>query len=134
VHGGCGIAHKILVLATFARLMAINTSVLQQFALLRLFPADALGTLAAHSTMRAFAKREVVLGKESPPQHLMFLLEGRLQAVDFTLDGREVGLHFIQEGEYFGEVPLLDGLASPDIVIANKKSQVVMVPGAMVRP
>lgn len=114
--------------------MAVHTSLLQQFALLRLFSTDALDALAAHSGLRTYAKREVVLSKDVPPQHLLFLLEGRLQAVDFTLDGREVGLHFIQEGQYFGEVPLLDGLVSPDIVIANKKSQVVMVPSALVRP
>ena len=58
----------------------------------------------------------------------MFLLEGRLQAIDFTLDGREVGLHFIEEGQYFGEISVLDGLPSPEVVIATKKSQVVMVP------
>jgi CRP-like cAMP-binding protein len=63
----------------------------------------------------------------------MFLLEGRLQAIDFTLDGREVGLHFIEEGQYFGEISVLDGLPSPEVVIANKKSQVVMVPAREVR-
>ena len=113
--------------------MAIHPSLLQQFAFMRLFSTDALATLAAHSSMHAFAKREVVLAKENPSPSLMFLLEGRLQAIDFTLDGREVGLHFIEEGDYFGEVSVLDGLPSPEVVIANKKSQVMMVPAREVR-
>ena len=113
--------------------MAIHPSLLQQFAFMRLFSTDALATLAAHSSMHAFAKREVVLAKENPSSSLMFLLEGRLQAVDFTLDGREVGLHFIDEGHYFGEISVLDGLPSPEVVIANKKSQVVMVPAREVK-
>ena len=113
--------------------MAIHPSLLQQFAFMRLFSTDALATLAAHSSMHAFAKREVVLAKENPSSSLMFLLEGRLQAVDFTLDGREVGLHFIDEGHYFGEISVLDGLPSPEVVIANKKSQVMMVPAREVR-
>ena len=113
--------------------MAIHPSLLQQFALMRLFPADALASLATHSSTHAFSKREVVLTKENPSPSLMFLLEGRLQAVDFTLDGREVGLHFIEEGQYFGEISVLDGLPSPEVVIANKKSQVVMVPAREVR-
>ena len=100
---------------------------------MRLFSTDALAALAAHSSMHAFAKREVVLAKENPSSSLMFLLEGRLQAVDFTLDGREVGLHFIDEGHYFGEISVLDGLPSPEVVIANKKSQVVMVPAREVK-
>ena len=113
--------------------MAVHPSLLQQFALMRLFSADALASLAAHSSTHAFAKREMVLSKEKSSPSLMFLLEGRLQAIDFTLDGREVGLHFIEEGQYFGEISVLDGLPSPEVVIANKKSQVVMVPAREVR-
>lgn len=113
--------------------MAVHPSLLQQFALMRLFPAEALAQLAAYSSTHAFAKREVVLAKENPSSSLMFLLEGRLQAIDFTLDGREVGLHFIEEGQYFGEISVLDGLPSPEVVIATKKSQVVMVPARDIR-
>ena len=113
--------------------MTVHPSLLQQFALMRLFPADALAQLSAHASMQAYAKREVVLAKETPSPSLLFLLEGRLQAIDFTLDGREVGLHFIEEGQYFGEISVLDGLPSPEVVIANKKSQVVMVPAREVR-
>ena len=113
--------------------MAIHPSLLQQFVLMRLFQADALASLAAHSSMHAYSKREVVLSKENPSSSLMFLLEGRLQAIDFTMDGREVGLHFIEEGHYFGEISVLDGLASPEVIIANKRSQVVMVPAREIR-
>ena len=113
--------------------MAVHPSLLQQFALMRLFNADALTQLAMHSSTHAFAKREVVLTKETPSSSLMFLLEGRLQAIDFTLDGREVGLHFIEEGQYFGEISVLDGQTSPEVIIANKKSQVVKVPAREVR-
>ena len=113
--------------------MALHPSLLQQFALMRLFPTDALASLATHSSAHAFSKREVVLSKENPSPCLMFLLEGRLQAIDFTMDGREVGLHFIEEGQYFGEISVLDGLPSPEVVIANKKSQVIMVPAREIR-
>ena len=113
--------------------MAIHPSLLQQFTLMRLFPTDALASLAAHSSAHAFLKREVVLSKENSSPSLMFLLEGRLQAIDFTFDGREVGLHFIEEGQYFGEISVLDGLPSPEVVIANKKSQVIMVPAREIR-
>ena len=113
--------------------MAIHPSLLQQFALMRLFPADALASLATNSSTHAFSKREVVLAKDKPASSLMFLLEGRLQAIDFTMDGREVGLHFIDEGQYIGEISVLDGLPSPEVVIANKKSQVVMVPARDIR-
>jgi CRP/FNR family cyclic AMP-dependent transcriptional regulator len=115
------------------RFMAIHTSLLQQFSLLRHLPATTLQQLADSSVLRSFARREVVLGKETPVEFLFFLLEGRLQATDFTLDGKEVGLYFVEEGQYFGEIAMLDGLAYPEIMIANKKSQVVQVPNRLVR-
>lgn len=114
-------------------LMAIHPSLLLQFALLRNLPAPVLPEVAELSSLKTFAKRELVLNKSSTPQHLYFLLEGRLQATDFTLDGKEVGLYFVDQGEYFGEIAMLDGLAQPEIMIANKKSQVIMIPNKVIR-
>ena len=113
--------------------MAIHTSLLQQFSLLRHLPAGTLEQLAESSSLRSFARREVVLDKDSPVESLFFLLEGRLQATDFTLDGKEVVLYFVEEGHYFGEIAMLDGLPYPEIMIANKKSQVVQVPNRLIR-
>jgi len=113
--------------------MAIHTSLLQQFSLLRHLPAGTLEQLAESSSLRSYARREVVLDKDSPVESLFFLLEGRLQATDFTLDGKEVVLYFVDEGQYFGEIAMLDGMPYPEILIANKKSQVVQVPNRLVR-
>jgi len=113
--------------------MAIHTSLLQQFSLLKPLPAATLEQLAENSSLRAFARREVVLDKDSPVESLFFLLEGRLQATDFTLDGKEVVLYFVDEGQYFGEIAMLDGMPYPEILIANKKSQVVQVPNRLIR-
>lgn len=113
--------------------MAIHPSLLSQFSLLRHLSVADLPTVAEQSMLRSFAKREVVLTKDAPSEHLYFLLEGHLQATDFTLDGKEVGLYFVQEGQYFGEIAMLDGLPQPEIVIASKKSQVLMVPNRIIR-
>lgn len=113
--------------------MAIHTSLLQQFSLLRHLPAGTLEQLAESAVLRSYARREVVLDKDSPVESLLFLLEGRLQATDFTLDGKEVVLYFVEEGQYFGEIAMLDGLPYPEILIANKKSQVVLVPNRLIR-
>lgn len=114
--------------------MAIHPSLLLQFGLLKALPADAVQRLATASDLHEFARREVVLDKGAPVEHLCFLLEGRLQATDFTLDGREVALNFVEPGQYFGEVALLDGKPSAEILIATRKAQVVRVPAALMRP
>lgn len=113
--------------------MAIHPSLLLQFSLLRHLPASALPGVAESSWLKTFAKREVVLDKDVLSGHLYFLLEGQLQATGFTLDGKEVGLYAVTEGEYFGEIAMIDGLPQPEIMLANKKSQVVMVPNQVIR-
>lgn len=114
--------------------MAVHPLVLQQFPLLRSLPEDALERLAGLAGTHSFAKREVVLPKSSAPRHLCFLVSGRLQAIDFTLDGREVGLYFIDPGDYFAELAVIDGQTQPELVISNSASQVLFVPGAEIRP
>lgn len=114
--------------------MSIHTSLLMQFSLLKHLPAQVLQDLAGVSSVRTFAKREVVLDKNAQAMSMFFLLEGRLQATDFTLDGKEVCLYFVEVGEAFGQISVIDGLPSPEILMANKKSQVVMVPGDAMRP
>jgi len=78
--------------------------------------------------------REVVLQKGGEGVALCFLLEGRLQAVDFTVDGREVGLYFVNPGDYFGDIAVIDGLVHPDYVTAVSRSHVLAVPRDLVRP
>lgn len=114
--------------------MSAHTLLLQQFSLLRLLSAEALNQIAPLASTRDFAKREMVLAKGPPVPYLCFLMEGRLQAIDFTLDGREVGLYFIEPGDYFGELSLIDGEAQPEFVIATGRARVVLLPGAEIRP
>lgn len=108
--------------------MAVHPSLLQQFSLLKMLPADVLQELAPSFSIRTFSKRELILQKEVASPFFGLLLEGRLQATDFTLDGKEVCLYFIDEGQFFGEVSMLDGLPQDEIIMANRKSQVLMVP------
>jgi CRP-like cAMP-binding protein len=113
--------------------MAIPTDVLKQLELLRDLPPPLAERLAGLMTERAFARREIVFNKEEPGQSLCFLLEGRLQGVDFTLDGREVGLYFVEPGSYFGEMSVIDGQPRPDYVIAVARSRVALLPAEEAR-
>lgn len=114
--------------------MSVHTLLLQQFPLLKPLSPEVLERLAQHASVRPFARREMVLSKGPAPQYLCFLLEGRLQAIDFTLEGREVGLYFIDPGNYFAELSLIDGQPQPEFVISNSRSQVVLLPAAEIRP
>jgi CRP-like cAMP-binding protein len=106
---------------------------LQAFDLLRGLPADRLAAAGERMTEHSFARRAVVLKKGEPSSALGFLIEGRLQAVDFTVDGREVGLYFVEPGDYFGELSVIDGEASSEFIISVARSRVAFLPRELAR-
>lgn len=113
--------------------MPIPSDALNNLELLRELPPEHGERLAGLMVERSFARREIVFKKGDPGQFLCFLLEGRLQGVDFTLDGREVGLYFVDPGAYFGEMSVLDGDPRPDYVIAVARSRVALLPAEEAR-
>ena len=72
--------------------MPVSLQLLSQFPLLQPLPRDVLEPLSAQMTLRSFARRAVVMSKENTLPELGFLVDGRLQGIDFTVDGRSVGL------------------------------------------
>lgn len=114
--------------------MNVAPALLQTLPLLRSLPQVTLAELARQSHVKEFSKREVVLDKGVTPQHLCFLLEGRLQGVDFTMDGKEVGTSFTDPLDFFGELGVVDGELHPETVLAIAKSRVLFIPRDAIRP
>ena len=73
-------------------------------------------------------KGTYVLHKGGLGEHLLFVLSGRLQVVDLTEDGREIGLNFLGAGDYFGELAIIDGLPRSASVVATESSLVATLP------
>lgn len=113
--------------------MSIDPELLKQIPLLRDFPAEALSGLAAGALERKVARREVVINRGDTPQFFPFLLDGRLQGIDFTLDGREVGLYFVGAGEFFGELAVIDRLPMAETVIGLSSSRLLLFPKEQAR-
>ena len=107
--------------------MPVSIQLLSRFPLLQPLDREALESLSRAMSLKEFARREVVIAKENTLMELGFLVEGRLQGVDFTVDGRSVGLYFVDPGDYFGELPLVDGKPSAEHVVAAVKSVVAFL-------
>lgn len=114
--------------------MSVPGAVLRSFPLLNSLEPESLSQLANAALERTVAKREVVLQKGATAQHLCFLAEGRLQGVDFTVDGREVGIYFLDPGDYFGELAVIDGREQPEFIVSVARSRVIFIPRQIVRP
>ncbi|MBP9713232.1 MAG: Crp/Fnr family transcriptional regulator [Sterolibacterium sp.] len=113
--------------------MAMVPDYLKDLELLRDLPPPQAERLSGLMTERSFARREIVFSKGDVGQFLCFLVEGRLQGVDFTLDGREVGLYFVEPGSYFGEMSVIDGQPRSDFVIAVARARVALLPADVAR-
>lgn len=88
----------------------------------------ALRKMAGVLQVRTAARGQTILHKGQTGEHLLFLLSGRLQAVDITEDGREIGLSFLQAGDYFGELSVIDGLPRSATVVACEPSIYALLP------
>ena len=108
--------------------MPITPSQLRQSALFSALPESALDELSSAAIERKLTRREVVINKGETLKFFPLLADGRLQGVDFTLDGREVGLYFVSPDEYFGELSLVDRQPMAETVIALAPSVLLMLP------
>lgn len=103
---------------------------LQKIPLLTGVDAETLAQVAAVMQIRTVERGHHVLHKGSVGDHLLFVLSGRLQAIDPTEDGREVGLNFLTAGDYFGELSIIDGLPRSASVVACENSLIALLPRA----
>jgi CRP-like cAMP-binding protein len=113
--------------------MLVTADLLKRFPILSVLPNSKLEELKKASTVKKFNRRAVVLAASKTEETVCFLFEGRLQGVDFTIDGREVGLYFVEPGEIFGELALFDASPQPEHVIALTSAVVVSVPAAKLK-
>ncbi len=104
--------------------MPLSPFIAGRLKLLRDLPPADLGRFSSKISIEEFARRKVVMRNDCPPAALGFLLSGRLQGVDFTIDGREVGLYFVEPSDYFAELALIDDGPLPELIIATAPSTV----------
>ena len=106
----------------------LTLDTLRRLSLLASLPDETLGELCTHMQLTRYSKRDIVIQKGSHGYDLLFLLNGRLQVVDVTDDGREVGLSFILPGSFFGELSIIDNLPRSASVLALTTADVISLP------
>ena len=84
--------------------------------------------LEAHALFRSFKRNSVIYSPSDAGQSVMVLAKGRVKIKDITPDGKETILAFIEEGEMFGELAILDGELRQDFAETVMDSEVVVVP------
>jgi CRP-like cAMP-binding protein len=86
--------------------------------------ADALLELARE---KGFAKGEVVFHQDDPGTCLSCILKGAVKLTRTWRDGREVTVAVLREGNFFGEMALLDGQPQPATAVALQPTRLLLL-------
>ena len=82
---------------------------LRRSALFSRLPDEEADAILGQAIFRRYAANERIFSKGDPGSSMMAVLRGRVAISSPSLDGKEVILNVIGEGEIFGEIALLDG-------------------------
>src|SRR5262245_58762076 len=93
----------------------------------RLSPAESRH-LEAQAVMRSFPPRAIVYLPTEQAQSVLVLAKGRVKIKAIVPDGREAILAFIEEGELFGELALVDTEPRNEFAEAVTQSLVLALP------
>lgn len=93
----------------------------------RLTP-DEHARLERASLARTFRKREIVYFPHDPGESVLVMARGRIKIKAVSPDGRETIFAFMEPGEIFGELAILDGEPRNEYAEAVEESMVLAVP------
>ena len=84
-----------------------------------------LGYIAEKMVARNYDNGNYIFLEDSDGEQCFFVLEGSVKVTRLSKDGREVILAMLNEGDFFGEMSLLDGESRSANVIALEKTEVL---------
>ena len=113
--------------------MQATPDLLRTFGLFKALSGHDLEYLCSNSLVKRYERRAVILQAGIRENKICMLFDGRLQGIDFTIDGKEVGLYFVEPGDYCGELCVFDSGSQPEHVISLNSSVVVLFASETIR-
>ena len=104
--------------------MPISALALRSCSLFAKAPADLVEQAAQRMEIVQLKRRQVLLSSGQPFRGLGVVLQGRIQAIDHTIDGREVALASVDPGGVFGHVNLIAALPFELTWVASSASAI----------
>ncbi|WP_297497321.1 Crp/Fnr family transcriptional regulator [Ferrovum sp.] len=101
------------------------TEALRQQKLLQGLDEALLKQLEGHVRFQYVPDRQMALRQGTEGDALLLVISGRLQVISFSEDGREVGWSFLEAGDFYGEVAVIDAQPRMASVVALTEMTVV---------
>ncbi len=96
--------------------------------LFRRLSADDLATLERRCRSRQFTRGTPIYLPADQSDGVLLMAEGRAKICSFTAEGKQAILAFIEPGELFGELALVDEGERDEYAEAVEKSTVILIP------
>lgn len=90
--------------------------------------AEALDRLEKQCRWRRYGANEQILDRDDENRDVLFVVEGSVRVVNFSLSGREISYANIPQGGFFGELAAIDGQARSASVVATEKCLLATIP------
>ena len=98
---------------------------LQSVALFWDLSEEELGYISEKMIARHYKSGKFIFLEDSEGEQCFFVVQGSVKVTRLSKDGREVILAMLNEGEFFGEMALLDGESRSANVIALEETEVL---------
>lgn len=105
----------------------IHSELLKRVPLFEELSDDELDALSQVALLRTFPKDRVVIMAEEEGDSLFVIHDGQVKVSIVSEDGREVILSILGEGNFFGEMSLLDGHPRSANVTTTQETELLMV-------
>lgn len=84
-------------------------------------------TIIEIAESRRYKKDSMILMEEEAGRTFFIILDGKVKISRISDDGREVILSILREGDFFGEISILDGMARSANVTAFEDSELILI-------
>jgi len=86
-----------------------------------------LHEIREHIVLRDFRKNQLILREEETSDYMYIIIRGKVKISRFGKAGKETILSMHGEGDFFGELSLIDGKTAPASVVAVENSAVAII-------
>lgn len=90
-------------------------------------PQHYLAELGKLSVLRKYPKNTVLVTEGDESTHMYIIRKGTVSVYLNNNDGRQVNLNYMHEGEYFGELSLIDGKPRSASVMTVTDCEIILV-------
>lgn len=90
-------------------------------------PDGVFDAIIGKGQLKSFAKGAIIYRRGDPGDSLMAVIKGRIKLTNTTVDGKELVLYYVGQGDIFGEIAALDSKQRAVDTVALEESDVFVV-------